>query len=252
MKGRGLIIPVLAAVLALAPFYWGPQAQAQGLVADASRHLVAITTGFVGTEVLLFGATEGEGDVIIVVRGPARKEVVRRKGRHAGIWINELETTFRDVPSYYWLASSKPIETLLRPASLERHGIGVQHLSFTAVGKVDADDLAGFRAGLIRNKVFNGLFTVRPRDVSFLGQRLFRSSIYFPANVPTGSYTVQVFLVRDGGVANAQTVPLTIAKVGIGADVYQFAHASSALYGFIAIAIALLAGIFAGVIFRKV
>jgi uncharacterized protein (TIGR02186 family) len=250
MKVRGLKLLALAAALALTPIPRG--LHAQGLVADASRYLVAITTGFVGTDVLLFGATEGEGDVIIVVRGPARREVVRRKGRHAGIWVNEMEATFHDVPSYYWLASSKPIETLLRPASLERHGIGVQHLSFVAAGKVDADDLAGFRAGLIRNKVLNGLFTVRPRDVSFLGQRLFRSRIYFPANVPTGSYTVQVFLVRDGGVANAQTVPLTIAKVGIGADVYRFAHASSALYGFIAIAIALLAGIFAGVIFRKV
>ena len=249
MTGRGLKFLVLAAALALAPVRGGPQAQ--GLVADASRHLVAITTGFVGTEVLLFGATEEDGDVIIVVRGPARREVVRRKGRLAGIWVNDAEMTFRDVPSYCWFASSKPIEMLLRPASLERHGIGVQHLRLAAAGKVDADDLAGFRAGLIRYKALNGLFTLRPGDVDFLGKRLFRSTIYFPANVPTGSYTVQVFFVREGGVASAQTVPLTIAKVGIGADVYRFAHASSALYGFFAIAIALLAGLFAGVIFRK-
>ena len=250
MKGHGLKILALAAVLAVSPCHLG--LRAQDLVADASRHLVAITTGFVGTDVLLFGATEGEGDVIIVVRGPAGREVVRRKGRHAGLWVNEMETTFRDVPSFYWLASSKPIETLLRPASLERHRIGVQNLPFSAAGKINGDDLAGFRAGLIRNKVLNGLFTVRPRDVSFLGQRLFRSRIYFPANVPTGAYTVQVFLVRDGGIANAQTVPLTIAKVGIGADIYRFAHASSALYGLCAIAIALLVGVFAGAIFRKV
>lgn len=249
MTGRGFKVLILAAALALAPVRGG--LQAQGLVADASHHLVAITTGFVGTEVLLFGATEGEGDVIIVVRGPARREVVRRKGRHAGIWVNDAEMTFRDVPSYYWLASSKPIETLLRPASVDRHGIGVQHLRLAPVGKVDADELAGFRAALIRNKVLDGLYTVRPQDVDFLGQRLFRSTIYFPANVPTGSYTVHVFFVRGGGVASAQTVPLTIAKIGIGADVYLFAHASSALYGFIAIAIALLAGLFAGVIFRK-
>ena len=132
MTGRGLKVLALAAALALAPVHGG--LKAQGLVADASRHLVAITTGFVGTEVLLFGATEGEGDVIIVVRVPARRVVVRRKGRHAGIWINYAEMTFRDVPSYYWLASSKLIETLLRPASVDRHGIGVQHLRLAAVG----------------------------------------------------------------------------------------------------------------------
>lgn len=249
MAGRGPKVLVLAAALALGPVPGGPHAQ--GLVADASRHLVAITTGFVGTKVLLFGATEGEGDVIIVVRGPARREVVRRKERLVGIWVNDTEVTFRDVPSYYWLASSKPIEELLPPPAVQRHEIGVQHLRLVATGKADAKDLAGFRAGLIRNKVLNGLFTVRPKDVDFLGQRLFRSTIEFPANVPTGSYTVHVFFVRNGSVASAQTVPLTIAKVGIGADVYRFAHASSALYGFFAIAIALLAGLFAGVVFRK-
>jgi len=250
MKRAAVKIVLLAAMLAAVPVLGGARAQ-QELVADASRHLVAITTGFTGTEVLLFGATEGRGDVIIVVRGPTRNEVTRRKGRHGGIWINESEVTFANVPSYYWMASSKPIDKLLRPEALERHGIGVEHLALVTAKRVGEKELAGFREGLLRNKVRDGLFTTKPRDIAFLGDRLFRTTIYFPANVPTGPYTVQVFLVRDGRVAGAQTVPLNIAKVGIGADVYHFAHASSALYGIFAIAIALAAGLLAGVVFRK-
>ena len=50
MTGRGFKVLILVAALALAPVRGG--LQAQGLVADASRHLVAITPGFVGTEVL--------------------------------------------------------------------------------------------------------------------------------------------------------------------------------------------------------
>jgi len=245
-----LFMFMLAAALPALPVPGG--ARGQELVADSSRHLVAITTGFVGTEVLLFGATEGRGDVIIVVRGPTRTEVTRRKGRHGGIWINEAEVRFTNVPSYYWLASSKPIDNLLRAEALDRHGIGVEHLAFATPKKIGEKDLAGFREGLLRNKVKDGLFTTKPRDIAFLGDRLFRTTIYFPANVPTGPYTVQVFLVRDGRVAGAQTVPLNIAKVGIGADVYHFAHTSSALYGIFAIFIALAAGLMAGVIFRKV
>ncbi|NNE84205.1 MAG: hypothetical protein HKN28_09575, partial [Alphaproteobacteria bacterium] len=49
------------------------------LVADLSENLIAITTGFTGTEVLLFGATEGVGDIIVVVRAPESQVVVRRK-----------------------------------------------------------------------------------------------------------------------------------------------------------------------------
>ena len=61
---------------------------AEPLVADLSKHLVAITTGFAGTDVLLFGAVEGDGDVVVVVRGPNHTETVRRKQRQFGIWVN--------------------------------------------------------------------------------------------------------------------------------------------------------------------
>lgn len=239
----------LAALIALAPL--GAAPRAQELVADLSRHLVAITTGFAGTEVLLFGSTEGRGDVIIVVRGPAGREVVRRKSRVAGIWINDAELTFEQVPAFYAFAASKPVDELLSPAAMARHDIGIENLDLWPARR-GASDLAAFREGLIRNKVRQGLFTMQPGGVTFLGQRLFRSTMYFPANVPTGTYTVQVFLIRDGEVVSAQTTPLLIAKVGVGADIYQFAHRSSALYGIMAIAMALLAGWFAGAVFRRV
>ena len=78
----------LVALLALAlPI---GQARAQALVADLSDHFIAITTGFVGADVLLFGAIEGDGDVVVVLRGPSGKEVVRRKGRVAGLNVTIL------------------------------------------------------------------------------------------------------------------------------------------------------------------
>ena len=42
-------------------------ARAEPLIADLSNHLIAITTGFTGTDVLLFGATDGPGDIIALV-----------------------------------------------------------------------------------------------------------------------------------------------------------------------------------------
>ncbi len=59
-----------AIALALAALVQAPPTRAQPLVADLSRHFIAITSGFDGTEVLLFGAIDGEGDLVIVVRGP--------------------------------------------------------------------------------------------------------------------------------------------------------------------------------------
>lgn len=243
----GCLALVAAGVGGLAP----DAARSQEVVADLSSHLVAITTGFVGTDVLLFGATEGEGDVIVVVRGPDRREVVRRKDRIGGIWINASEVAFPAVPAFYAVAASRPLAEVAPRRVLERHRIGTQFLDLRPEQRIDAPALAAFRDGFVRNKVRQGLYLDKPGRVTFLGNRLFRANLYFPANVPTGTYTVEVLLVHQGQVLSAQTTPLLISKIGLGAEVYRFAHRHSALYGIIAILIALAAGWIAGVVFRK-
>lgn len=257
---RGLVFALAvlgAAGLAAAPA-GGPigglftgKAHAQQLVADLSRHLVAITTGFVGTDVLFFGAVDGVGDVIVVVRGPSRTEVVRRKSNTGGIWLNTAEANFVQVPSYYALAASSPPDSLLDDAALSRFGIGLDNLTLPVAGNLSDEEKAAFREGFIRAKVRNGLYVPDVTPVTFLGNRLFRTTIAFPDNVPVGSYTVQALLVRDGVVVSAQTTPLLIAKAGAEAEIYQFAHRSPVLYGIMAILLALFAGWAAGAIFRK-
>jgi uncharacterized protein (TIGR02186 family) len=226
-------------------------AAGQALVADLSEHLVAITTGFTGTDVLLFGATEGEGDVVVVVRGPPTDTVVRRQARVAGIWINEASVRFEGVPSYYALASSRPLEEIVPAALAARQQIGLAQLKLVPAEEASERKEAEFREALVRNKQRAGLFAHSVGRVEFLGNRLFRTNVYFPANVPTGSYMVEVLLLRDGDIAQAQTTPLIVSKIGIGADVYEFAHRQSAAYGGVAIFGALMAGWFAHLAFRR-
>src|SRR5690606_32742356 len=111
--------------------------RAQPLVADLSEHLIAITTGFAGTDVLLFGATEGEGDVIVILRGPERPTIVRRKARIAGIWVNREQVTFTGAPSSYRLAASRPLDEITPPALRARHQIGVDQLRIVPQRSLD-------------------------------------------------------------------------------------------------------------------
>jgi uncharacterized protein (TIGR02186 family) len=226
-------------------------ASPQALIADLSEHLIAITTGFTGTDVLLFGTTEGEGDVVVVVRGPSTDTVVRRQARVAGIWVNAESIRFENVPSYYAVASSRPLEEIVPPGLAARQQIGVAQLRLVSPEATSDRKLAEFRAALIRNKQRIGLFARNVARVDFLGNRLFRTRLHFPANVPTGSYFVEVLLIRDGDVAQAQTTPLVVSKIGVGADVYDFAHRQSAAYGAVAILGALMAGWFAHLAFRR-
>lgn len=248
MTGRAFrALAVTALVLAATP-----AARGQELVADLSSHRVAISTGFTGSQVVLFGATGGEGDVALVVRGPDERVVVRRKDRIAGIWVNRAGMVFEGVPAYYAVASNRPLEAFMSPAVMARNQIGVEHLRLTAEADGLEDEVATFRAALVRNKQRDGLFPVELGKVVFLGARLFRTDVYFPANVPTGNYTVKVFLIRDGQVVSAQTTPLFVSKTGMEAKISQFAHRNSFYYGLFAVALALMAGWFADFVFRRV
>ena len=51
-------------ILSVAILTLSASSRANTLVADLSQHLVGITTGFAGADVLLFGAVEGHGDVV--------------------------------------------------------------------------------------------------------------------------------------------------------------------------------------------
>ena len=224
---------------------------AQAVVADLSDHLIAVTTGFAGTKLLLFGAIEGDAaDVVIVVRGPGEDIMVRRKERLGGIWINRHNLTFGGVPAFYRLASTEPPETLASNRILARHGIGLDHISMVQPTGANGD-LPTFRAALIRGKQRLGLYPEENGQITLLGNRLFRSDIFFPSNVPTGTYNVTVCLLRNGKVISAQTTPLVVSKVGVGARVFAFAHSHSALYGIAALAMALFAGWFAGAVFKR-
>ncbi len=108
-----------------------------------------------------------------------------------------------------------------------------------------------FRSALINGMRRLGHYGSGEGKVDFLGNRLFRTSVHFPANVPTGTYKVEVFLIRDGQVVGAQTTPLIISKVGLGAEIFDFAHRHAALYGILSVCLALLAGWLAAVVFRR-
>jgi uncharacterized protein (TIGR02186 family) len=244
---RMRLVALVIALLALLP----ARAHAQALVADLSDHLIAITAGFAGTDVLLFGATEGEGDVIVVLRGPEAPVIVRRKTRAAGIWINTERIAFNGAPAFYRVASSRPLDEIANTALRTRQQIGIDFLRITPERELTPAKFENFRQGLLRNKEREDLYSARVGEVSFLGPRLFRTRFYLPANVPPGTYTVEVLLVRNNQVIAAQTTPMLVNKTGIGADVYDFAHNHAAVYGLLAVLIAVSTGWAAGTVFRK-
>jgi uncharacterized protein (TIGR02186 family) len=243
---RVLVLFCLALALAAGP------AKGDAVVADLSSHLIAISSGFSGTSVVLFGATDGPGDVIAVVRGPEREMTVWRKGKVAGIWVNAEAATFVSVPSFYAVAASRPLDEALLPGAAALYRIGTANLKLESKPAMSAERTKRFADALIAEQKRAGLIGTEIGKITFLGERLFRASIAFPANVPTGTYLVEVFLARGRDVVGAQTTPLRVEKVGIDAAVFDFARREAAIYGAIAVLTAVVAGWLASLPFRGV
>ena len=62
---------------------------------------------------------------------------------------------------------------------------------------------------------------------------------------------MNVYLFDRGKLAARRESTLVVRKVGLGADVFNFAHRQATLYGIIAIVVAVAAGWLAGVVFRR-
>ena len=227
-------------------------AAAQPVVVDLSDRLIAITTAFTGTDVLLFGGIrEPGGAIAVLVFGPEEEVRVRHKSRVGPFWLNTDEVRFRGVPSFYAVATSVPIEALAPPDLRARLQIGIENLRFEAVhtGGRRPEEIARFAEALRRNKRREGLYVARPLGVRMVEDLLFRTTISFPARVRPGSYEVRTLYFRDGRLEHAQSSILVITKVGLEAELFDFANRRPLLYGLGSVLAAMFAGWTANILF---
>lgn len=245
------MIRLVTILLVLAGICFGHQVNATPLAVELSSHFVAINSGFRGADVVVFGTAEDNSDVIVELRGPPGLATIRRKERILGIWVNAKSIRFRDAPSFYAVASSRPITAILAPEKRNSFQIGTDALSVLSLDDDDAADQARFRTALIDDRARAGLYHSGFGDISFQGEGLYRTQFYVPSNVPIGLYHVRALLVRGGEVVEQRETPLYVGKVGASADIYNFAHQQSFYYAICAIMIAAGAGWLASWLFRR-
>src|SRR5690348_293467 len=103
-------------------------ALATPLVGDLSNYRIDIDSSFNGTRIFLFGARNDNGDIVVVIRGPYKNYLVRKKEQIGGIWINRDRMKFYHVPDFYALASSKPLDDIGQSPVFRQLGIGIVNL----------------------------------------------------------------------------------------------------------------------------
>lgn len=235
----------------------------ESVEADISTRAVSITSNFSGTEIVIFGAVEesrqesaeaGIYDIVVVVEGTHEPLIVRRKSNVAGLWINTEGLEFPSVPSYYAVASTRPIEEIADPRVLREEKIGLNHAPIAVrnnTQNLSESQIVQFRDAIIRIKRDEGLFLRKPYGVAFIGRSLFRTTIDLPANVPIGPLRTKVYLFRAGELLANYEAQVTLQRAGLEEFLHRFAFQNPLLYGLMSVIIAVIAGLAASMAFGR-
>jgi uncharacterized protein (TIGR02186 family) len=251
------VLRLLALVVLLA--FPLPLVAQESVVTGVSTDNISLNANFDGSELFVFGAVRrdappptdmGPLDVIITVKGPPRSVKVRRKDRRFGIWVNNATLVVRAVPSFYAVASTRPVSDLLGDTERLRYGIGMDQAVRRVGGNDSIDDVTPFTDAVIRIREHDGSYAILDAGVTIAEETLFQTRIEMPANLVEGDYAAEFFLVRDRQVISSAATIIRVEKTGIERWLYNLSRQQPLVYGLMSVGLALLAGWLANAAFR--
>lgn len=217
------------------------------MVADISQSNIQIHSSFNGTELLVFGARNARGDLVVAVRGPRHDVRLRQKERIAGMWMHVDQMRYDKLPMFYAIASTRPLKKIAPAYTLNQLGLG-EH---AVVGQSNPRGTPEFNKAL-RETLEAKLRWQEPFGrISYFGESLFKARLHLPSTMPRGNYSVEVYLFDEGKPVAFQTIPLQAFKTGMDATIYDEAQRHPWLYGIAAIFMALAGGWLAHRLFKK-
>lgn len=249
---------ILFSLLSALTFFSEGQAQtinSPKLTLDLASDHIDITTGFNGAPLYIYGVVENlpDGgketaappDIAIVVKGPMKTVIVRRKEQFLGMWMNLKAVEFDEVYSFYDLATTRALASFSDTKAMAEKDIGLNYLDFEPAGlsrSAQKNRIATFREALIARKQSAGLYAFNEKEIIFSRPGFFKTVFDIPPNVPTGQYTVEGYLFENDELIDSDERELKVAQIGMNAEIFKFAYQQTFLYGLTAVLLALVMG----------
>jgi uncharacterized protein (TIGR02186 family) len=208
------------------------------MVADISQRDIQIHSGFTGTQLLIYGARNVRGDLVIAVRGPTANVTLRRKERNAGMWMHVEQHKYDQLPLFYATTTTRPLKDIAARYTLQQLGLGARQAILGSNSSSNDTFDKALRELLVSKRRWQEPFD----RITYFGESLFSARLNVPDTLPGGTYSVEVYLFSDGKPIAFQTIPLRVYKTGFDAMIYREAQQRPWLYGFAAIAMALCGG----------
>lgn len=245
---------MLVLVLSLAIF--SAQASAQ-LTAKANHDHIKVDFFYHGSTVSVSGVSDLGTDLIIKITSPEGHEVLKQKGKTAGLlWMNVGTLNLEHVPDLYSLHSTKKIDDMLGSYEMDKYIIGYpslkKHIEMSSVS--NEDEKSKWFNEFVKYKESSNLYTTSYGKIQTEiknGKQFYYILTNWPYQAPPGDYLVTVYAVKDKKVVESAEAKVLVEQVGIVKTLSNMARSSGAVYGILSILAALGAGFGVGMIFRK-
>ena len=244
-------IRILAVIIAVF-FIWHPQPAGSTVSATTKNepNLIAVGAFFNGTQLTVTGKVGIGNDVVVLVSGKKEDLILKKKGRALGLlWMNLGDVHIKKAPSVYILYSSqgKTASAASNPKTWENLGVGFEYLKKEMEIEAPLSEKDGLANEFLKLKQKQGLYAFHPGEISFDQKnemkKSFTAAVWLPPRMPIGEYQIKVMEIRNGFVVDTATNQLNVKEEGIPLMLSSLAFDHSLLYGFLAVLIAVVAGL---------
>jgi uncharacterized protein (TIGR02186 family) len=205
---------------------------------------------FNGTQLTVSGNVAVENDVVVVISGKPEELTLKKKGKALGLlWMNLGDVHFKNVPNLYILYSSKGKTewAAIDPKTWEKLGIGFKYLKNEMEIEAPQAERDALADEFLKLKQSQKLYDFHPGEISF-GEKnekvkSFTADIWIPPRISTGKYQVRVMEIKDDQIVDNSMSQIKVKEKGIPLMLSSLAFNHSLFYGFLAVLIAVAAGL---------
>jgi len=221
---------------------------------ELSDNEIEIQTNFNGKEVIIFGLTDSELDTILTIKGPSKNTKVHKKERIFGLWFNTKRIIYKDLPSIFFIATSSPINEILNIETIIKNDLYFDQMLINLITQRNFNFNENNKSDTWNNnliKIKKDTDFYKEYKINIVDNKLFKTTVFFPANTIPGTYSINIYQIKNKIIVSKKNKKIVIKKIGINNKIFNLAHEHPAIYGMLSILFAVFAGLLAATAFRR-
>jgi uncharacterized protein (TIGR02186 family) len=221
------------------------------VVLMANPDHIEINAFYNGADVMISAIVPECDGVVLGLEGKAEQMVFNEKGRLGLFWTNLAKVTVKNSPRIYLLSTSGELPNICPESRLHKLGLGYKALKrnvqFQSTKPLTGKEFEEF----VKFEKEKGLYGIVSRirfESTADGRHVFSTIVHVPPIVPPGEYEVLVYSFKDGELSHRASRDFRITRVGLPRVMKTLAQDRPALYGILAVIVAMAGGLVVGLV----